>query len=319
MTELIERSRGLTHNAALKNVSIFVPLYLDNQCVNECQYCAFRISNQTLKRSTLTLLQLKNQIDILVKRGYRDVLLVTSERDTPTSNALLTQTIEYIKSHTPIAHVALNIGRRSLQTLRQFKKVKADTYQLYQETYDQKIYETLHLAGPKSDYEMRKHLPELAIQSNFKNIGLGILLGLAEPLADFSALQNHARELLKKYPEVKLSFALPRIQPLPEQKFEFSVHPVSDPLLKSFIVVLRKEFPQSNIVLTTRESFALRLECIELGVNRISLEASTQPGGYTDGKINIDSNQIQFPVKENMEITRALAHMKKYSVSGLEK
>ncbi len=303
----------------MKNISIFVPLYLDNQCVNECQYCAFRISNQLLKRSTLTLLELKNQIDILVKRGYRDVLLVTSERDTSASNALLTQIIEYIKAHTPISHVALNIGRRSLQTLRQFKKSKADTYQLYQETYDQKMYEALHLAGPKSDYEMRKHLPELAVQAGFKNIGLGILLGLAEPLSDFEALKNHARTLLKKYPDLTLSFALPRIQPLPEQQFEFTVHPVSDPLLKSFIVVLRKEFPQSNIVLTTRESFALRLECIELGVNRISLEASTQPGGYSEGKVKADAHQIQFPVKENIEIADALTQMKTWSVSGLEK
>jgi 2-iminoacetate synthase len=97
------------------------------------------------------------------------------------------------------------------------------------------------------------------------------------------------------------------------------VHPVSDQLLKSFIVMLRKEFPQSNIVLTTRESFALRLECIELGVNRISLEASTQPGGYTKNKIKADSNQIQFPVKENREIAQALVQMKEYSLSGLEK
>lgn len=294
----------------MKNISIFVPLYLDNQCVNECQYCAFRISNQLLKRSTLSLLELKNQIDILVKRGYRDVLLVTSERDTSASNALLTQIIEYIKAHTPITHVALNIGRRSPQTLAQFKKVKADTYQLYQETYDQKIYESLHLAGPKSDYVMRKHLPELAILAGFKNIGLGILLGLAEPLADFSALQSHARELLKKYPDLTLSFALPRIQPLPEQKFEFKVYPVSDELLKSFIVDLRREFPQSHIVLTTRETFALRLECIELGVNRISLEASTQPGGYSEGKIKSDAHQIQFPVKENISIDKALEQMK---------
>ncbi len=294
-----------------------MPLYLDNQCVNECQYCAFRISNHALKRSTLSLLELKNQIDILVKRGYRDVLLVTSERDTPSSNALLTQIIEYIKAHTPITHVALNIGRRSLQTLRQFKNVKADTYQLYQETYDQKVYERLHLAGPKSDYAMRKDLPELAIQAGFKNIGLGILLGLAEPLSDFEALQNHARSLLKKYPHVKLSFALPRIQPLPEQKFAFKVYPVSDELLKSFIVTLRKEFNDANIVLTTRESFALRLECITLGVNRISLEASTMPGGYTEGKIKTDTNQIQFPVKENVDLKKALEQMKDLTVSGL--
>lgn len=292
-----------------------MPLYLDNQCVNECQYCAFRISNHALKRSTLSLLELKNQIDILVKRGYRDVLLVTSERDTPSSNALLTQIIEYIKAHTPITHVALNIGRRSLQTLRQFKNVKADTYQLYQETYDQKVYERLHLAGPKSDYAMRKDLPELAIQAGFKNIGLGILLGLAEPLSDFEALQNHARSLLKKYPHVKLSFALPRIQPLPEQKFAFKVYPVSDELLKSFIVTLRKEFNDANIVLTTRESFALRLECITLGVNRISLEASTMPGGYTEGKIKTDTNQIQFPVKENVEMAFALEQIKKIKSS----
>ena len=158
---------------------------------------------------------------------------------------MLTQIIEYIKAHTPITHVALNIGRRSLQTLRQFKNVKADTYQLYQETYDQKVYERLHLAGPKSDYAMRKDLPELAIQAGFKNIGLGILLGLAEPLSDFEALQNHARSLLKKYPHVKLSFALPRIQPLPEQKFAFKVYPVSGELLKSFIVTLRKEFNEA--------------------------------------------------------------------------
>ena len=51
---------------------------------------------------------------------------------------------------------------------------------VYQETYDRAIYETMHTAGPKRNFDWRLETPERAYAAGFRRLGIGALYGLAD-------------------------------------------------------------------------------------------------------------------------------------------
>ncbi len=50
-------------------------------------------------------------------------------------------------------------------------------------------------SGPKRDYDRRVAAPGLALQSGIRGVGLGVLLGLADPVKEVIALIRHARAI----------------------------------------------------------------------------------------------------------------------------
>jgi 2-iminoacetate synthase len=58
---------------------LFAPLYISNRCANECTYCAFRATNATLKRRTLTQEEIAEETRILIRQGHKRVLMVSGE------------------------------------------------------------------------------------------------------------------------------------------------------------------------------------------------------------------------------------------------
>ena len=55
---------------------LFAPLYISNRCANECTYCAFRATNATLKRRTLTQEEIAEETRILIRQGHKRILMV---------------------------------------------------------------------------------------------------------------------------------------------------------------------------------------------------------------------------------------------------
>jgi len=69
----------------------FAPLYLSNECVNNCLYCGFRRDNVSVKRKTLNSEEIKKEIKVLAGDiGHKRLIAVYGEHP---SNG-----IEYIKS-----------------------------------------------------------------------------------------------------------------------------------------------------------------------------------------------------------------------------
>ena len=56
---------------------LFAPLYLSNECINNCRYCGFSRDNPIL-RVTLDLPQVVAEGQHLAREGFRQVLLVTA-------------------------------------------------------------------------------------------------------------------------------------------------------------------------------------------------------------------------------------------------
>ena len=62
-----------------KRVVMFVPLYISNLCSNNCVYCGFAANNKQTVRKALTPEEIKEQTEILLKRGHKRILMVSGE------------------------------------------------------------------------------------------------------------------------------------------------------------------------------------------------------------------------------------------------
>src|SRR5579864_7525102 len=76
-SELLEhmgqRAHALTQQRFGKVIRLFAPLYLSNECINNCKYCGFSRDNPIL-RVTLTLDEMRREANALHEQGFRNIL-----------------------------------------------------------------------------------------------------------------------------------------------------------------------------------------------------------------------------------------------------
>src|SRR3989454_11942311 len=75
---LCRRSQGLTQQRFGKVIRLFAPLYLSNECVNNCKYCGFSRDNPIM-RVTLNADEVWREARSLQEQGFRNLLLVAGE------------------------------------------------------------------------------------------------------------------------------------------------------------------------------------------------------------------------------------------------
>jgi 2-iminoacetate synthase len=177
---------------------------------------------------------------------------------------------------------------------------------LYQETYQEELYRRVHPRGPKVWFDWRLEAPERAAEAGMKRLGLGILLGLADPALDLRCLIRHGKYLLNRFPELKLAFSLPRIHEAPDG-FKSGVA-VDDETFIRMYCALRFSFPTADLVLSTREPPALRDRLARICITQMSAGSCTAPGGYTRTENNSHARE-QFPIfdhRTNAQVADAL-------------
>ncbi|MCF6312719.1 MAG: 2-iminoacetate synthase ThiH [Verrucomicrobiales bacterium] len=277
---LAQRSVALTRQHFGKTMRLFAPLYLSNECINNCSYCGFSRDNPIL-RVTLAVDQVEREARFLAEQGFRNILLVAGEHPKFVSNGYLENCIAAIRSYIPT--VALEVGPMETPEYQRMVDSGSEGLVVYQETYDREVYQELHTAGPKRHFDWRLECPERAYDAGFRRIGIGALLGLADWRSEALALAAHLEYLYKTCWKASFTISFPRMRPAAG---EFTPpYTISDAELIQLITVFRITFPQLGIVLSTREPAPLRDALFPLGVTTISAGSHTEPGGYTgEGK-----------------------------------
>jgi 2-iminoacetate synthase len=266
----------LTRQFFGRTMRLFAPLYLSNECVNICKYCGFSRDNPIL-RVTLSVDQVEAEARHLYDQGFRNILLVAGEHPKFVSGDYLSRCIERLRAFIPA--ISLEVGPMETAEYAPVVQAGAEGLVVYQETYDRALYAELHPSGPKRDFNWRLDCPERAYAAGFRRLGLGALFGLAPWEEEARALAAHLDHLLRHCWKASLTVSLPRLRPAAGQfqpRTEFS-----DRALVQVILALRLCFPQVGIVLSTRESPALRDRLVRLGVTMMSAGSHTEPGGYT--------------------------------------
>jgi 2-iminoacetate synthase len=259
-----------------RTVRLFAPLYLSNECVNNCAYCGFSRDNPIF-RVTLREEQVVAEAAHLVGKGFRSLLLVAGEHPKFVSNGYLERCIGLVRDLVP--SVALEVGPMEAEEYRAMVGAGCEALVVYQESYDRDAYGRYHTGGPKKDFDWRLECPERAVAAGFRRVGLGVLLGLADWRREAMALGAHLDFLQRRGWRASYTVSFPRLRPA-AGGFE-PRHPVGDREYVQLLCAFRIAFPEVGLVVSTREPEGLRDALIPLGVTHMSAGSHTEPGGYT--------------------------------------
>src|SRR6185369_1355640 len=261
LERLCARSHALTLQRFGKVMRLFAPLYLSNECINNCTYCGFSRDNHIL-RVTLSVDDVRREAQSLMKQGFRNILLVSGEHPKFVSNGYMEECVRSLHSEVP--SLSLEVGPMETDLYRPLVQAGAEGLVVYQETYDRAVYSDMHSAGPKRDFDWRLETPERAYDAGFRRLGIGALYGLADWRLEALGVAAHAQYLLRHCWKAQLTISLPRLRPCAGE-FQPLTH-MTDRDLVQLLCALRLFLPDVGLVLSTRESPALRNGLIPLGV-----------------------------------------------------
>jgi len=270
------RSQALTRQRFGKVIRFFAPLYLSNECINNCQYCGFSRDNAIL-RVTLSVDEVLAEGRALLAQGFRNVLLVAGEHPKFVSDGYLGDCVRAL--HAEFPGISLELGPMETEPYRRLVEAGADGLVVYQETYDREIYSAMHTSGPKRDFNLRLETPERAYAAGFRRLGIGALFGLGDWRREALCVAAHALYLLRHCWKAQLTISLPRLRPCAGE-FQPLTH-MSERDLTQLVCAFRLLLPDAGLVLSTREAAKLRDGLIPLGITLISAGSHTEPGGYT--------------------------------------
>jgi 2-iminoacetate synthase len=273
---MAQTSRLLTLQNFGRTMRLFAPLYLSNECINNCRYCGFSRDNPIL-RVTLTVDEVVKEARYLWEAGFRQILLVAGEHPKFVNSDYLIECIRALSPDFP--SIAIEVGPMETDDYFSIVQAGAEGLVVYQETYQRGVYAELHTAGPKRDFGYRLDSAERAYSAGFRRLGIGALLGLGRWQEEAVALAAHVEYLLQRCWRAQVTVSLPRLRPA-AGGFR-PLFSISDRELAQLICALRIAFPQLGIVLSTRERPALRDALVSLGVTMMSAGSHTEPGGYT--------------------------------------
>ncbi|MFC1595842.1 2-iminoacetate synthase ThiH [Candidatus Margulisiibacteriota bacterium] len=293
---MAQKAQALTAQYFGRTIHLYVPVYLSNECTNECLYCGFNKSIDQ-QRTTLSVTEMRMEFKALKQQGFDHVLLLTGEAP----NAGVDYLVEAIKiARQYFTQISLEIFPASTADYQKLIAAGASGLTIYQETFDRETYRRVHLKGKKADYDWRLNAPQRALEAGFRRLGLGVLLGLSDWRLDTALLAYQAQQFLKTHWQSELSISFPRLHHTPEG-FQ-PQQKVDDRQLLQIIFALRLFLPQIGLVLSTRESSILRDNMLGLGITQISAGSRTNPGGYQQLETS-----AQFTVEDQRELKEVIS------------
>ena len=281
--EIFAGAKALKEKVYGNRIVLFAPLYVGNECVNNCQYCGFRCTNKEVARKSLSFPELEHEVEALVKKGHKRLIMVYGEH--PKYDAqFIYDTVKtvYAQKHGngEIRRVNINAAPLDVEGFKLVKSAGIGTYQIFQETYHQETYKKVHPSGPKSHYLWRLHGLDRAQQAGIDDVGIGALMGLFDWRFETMALLYHTIHLEEEFKVGPHTISFPRIEPAIGT--ETAVYQgVNDYDFKRLVAILRLAVPYTGLILTCRESVELRNEIIQFGVSQIDAGSDIGVGAYS--------------------------------------
>ncbi len=295
---LAQRAHQLTVQHFGKTIQLYTPIYLSNYCQNQCAYCGFNLKND-VARQKMSLLEVEAEAKFIASTGLKHILVLTGESRVHSSIEYIKSCIDVLKKY--FSSIAVEIYALNQKEYEQIVWSGADGLTLYQETYDENVYDLVHKSGPKKDYCFRLDAPERGAKAGFRNINLGVLLGLSSWRRDVFFLGLHAKYLQDNFSDVDIGISIPRLRP---HAGDFSVQEVvSDKNIVQVICALRIFLPRLSIAVSTRENAQFRENILPLGVTRFSAGSTTKVGGHTKLS-NLEKDLPQFEIADQRNVAQ---------------
>ena len=277
-------------------IVLFAPLYLSNYCVNGCLYCPYHAKNRTIPRRKLTQEEIRAEVIALQDMGHKRLAIEAGEdpKNSPIEYILESMKTIYSIKHKngAIRRVNVNIAATTVDEYRMLKEAEIGTYILFQETYHKENYLELHPTGPKHDYCWHTEAHDRAMEAGIDDVGLGVLFGLDNYTYELVGLLMHAEHLEARFGVGPHTISVPRVKPADDIDPTDFDNSLTDELFEKIIALIRVAVPYTGMIISTRESQAVREKALQYGISQISGGSRTSVGGYVDEERPHDTEQF---------------------------
>jgi 2-iminoacetate synthase len=195
-----------------------------------------------------------------------------------------------------IRRVNVNAAPMSVAELKVLHECGLGTFQVFQETYDRRAYARLHPAGTiKSDFRWRLYAMHRAQEAGIDDNGIGALYGLTDWRFELLGQLAHAIEMERFCGIGPHTLSFPRLEPAVNTPFnEQSPWRVSDDDFERIVVLARLAVPYAGLIITARETPAMRRRLLPLGVTQMDAASNIGVGAYADGQEKQKGERQQF-------------------------
>ena len=318
LPDIMEKIAKLAQEIKLKfygnRIVMFAPLYLSNYCINGCRYCPYHGSNKHIARKQLSQEDIVREVTALQDMGHKRLALETGEDPEKCPIEYVLESIKTIYSikhkNGAIRRVNVNIAATTVENYRKLKEAGIGTYILFQETYNKASYLQLHPTGPKHDYDYHTEAMDRAMEGGIDDVGLGVLFGLEGYQYEFAGLLMHAEHLEAVHGVGPHTISVPRIKRADDIDPDSFENSLSDELFAKITACIRIAVPYTGMIISTRESEAVREKLLTLGISQISGASRTSVGGYTEDERPHDSEQFDVSDQRTLdEVVRWLMEL----------
>lgn len=314
LRKTIQEAAGKVKQAIYGNrVVMFAPLYVANHCVNHCRYCGYSIKNKEMMRKKLTMDEIKEETRALINMGHKRVALEAGEDPVNIPLSYILDAIEAIYSVEErglnLRRINVNIAATDVAGYKALHDAEIGTYILFQESYRRKTYESMHVAGPKSNFNYHTSAHHRAMRGGIEDVGFGVLYGLDDWRYETVAMLRHAHILERDQGVGPHTLSVPRVKKAVGVDNELFPYALTDEDFLQVVAVLRLALPYAGIILSTRESAELRNKALTLGISQMSAASCTGVGGYSVYKEDKEKTS-QFSITDERslaEVVRSLA------------
>lgn len=296
-------------------IVIFAPLYLSNYCVNGCTYCPYHAKNKHIARKKLSQEDIVREVTALQDMGHKRLAIEAGEDPLHNPISYILECIDTIyhihHKNGAIRRVNVNIAATTEEEYHMLKEAGIGTYILFQETYHKESYEKLHPTGPKHNYDYHTEAMDRAMAGGIDDVGLGVLFGLENYPYELVGLLMHAEHLEAVHGVGPHTISIPRIKKAEDINPDDFDNGISDDIFAKICALIRISVPYTGMIISTRESQAVRERLLPLGISQISGGSRTSVGGY-DIPETPDDNSAQFDVSDRRsldEVVRWLMEM----------
>jgi 2-iminoacetate synthase len=293
-------------------IVLFAPLYVGNNCVNDCSYCGFKRSNNLAVRRTLTAEELRAQVLKLESAGQKRLILVFGEHPCYDAEFIAAQVRNVYgtrNGHGEIRRVNINAAPMDHEGYRTIKAAGIGTYQIFHETYHHETYRRVHSEQTrKGNYLYRLDGLSRALEVGCDDVGIGVLFGLYDWRFEVLGLVAHANYLRARYGVGPHTISFPRLRPacgvvLP------GLASARDADFKRVIATLRLAVPYTGLILTSRENAELRRDLMRFGVSQIDAGSRIEIGGYTETDDRQIADREQFELGDTRSLDNVMREL----------
>ncbi len=297
LEEMAQKAHAETGKHFGNTVYLFTPLYIANYCENYCVYCGFNCYNH-INRMKLTMEQIEQEMKVIAASGMEEVLILTGESRGQSDVNYIGEACKLAKKY--FRMVGIEVYPLNTDEYKYLHECGVDYVTVFQETYDNEKYETLHLAGHKRIWPYRFEAQERALMGGMRGVAFAALLGLADFRKDALATALHASLLQKKYPHAEISLSCPRLRPIINND-KINPMDVHEKQLCQIICAYRIFLPFAGITVSSRENENFRNGIAKIAATKVSAGVSTGIGDHESkyhGEKAEESGDEQFEIDD---------------------